>query len=251
MRAEVSARGHGLHFDLIATLTRIDELMRLIYSLIALATVFVSASSVSAHGIPLEVAVDATGRLYSPTRVTYVEHDSALEPFPESEPTLLRGTIGFYPVLGKTIPTGAALTVDAAGTSLHPAALAYWDGASVLPSPQSVTLSRTGVNFDVGPTDDFVAGGQLGAYNGELGGHSSLTLALPLDAPTGLYAIGFQVTSPGFERSETFWAVANHGLAPEDAAAGVSALAAAVPEPASVVTAIVTLGALAMIRRRR
>ncbi len=211
------------------------------------------AGQAGAHGIPLAVAADDQGKLYSPSLVTFEFHDSALTPFPEGAPTLLRGTAGFYPVFGDGIPAGTVLTVDAAGSAKHPSALAFWDGANVVPSPVAFTISRSSFSIDVSPTDEFVAGGPLGAYNGEVGGHSSVTLALPLDAPTGLYAVGFQVSSPGFERSETFWAVANNGLAPEEVPAGLRALKSAVPEPSTWALGLLGIGALLTceIRRRR
>lgn len=114
-------------------------------------------------------------------------------------------------------------------------------------------MTRSSFSAVVHPEDTFVAGGPLSAYSGLEGGHSSVTLALPLDAPTGLYAVGFRVSSPGFEDSETFWAIANHGVDPADFDAGVSAIAASVPEPATL--GLTTAGALSLAfwawRRRR
>jgi len=204
-----------------------------------------------AHGIPLAVAADDQGKLYSPSLVTFEFHDSALTPFPEGSPTLLQGTAGFYPVFGDGIPAGTVLTVDAAGSAKHPRALAFWDGTNVVPSPVAFAISRSSFSIDVSPTDEFVAGGPLNAYNGEVGGHSSVTLALPLDAPTGLYAVGFQVSSPGFERSETFWAVANNGLNEDEASAGLRAISSAVPEPSTWALGLLGISALSMARARR
>lgn len=211
---------------------------------VALLTSALFSGQAAAHGIPLAVAADDQGRLYAPSLVTFNFHEGALTPFPEGAPTLLRGTAGFYPVFDGGIPAGTVLTVDAAGSVQHPSALAFWDGTNVVPSPVAFTISRSSFSIDVSPTDAFVAGGPLGAYNGEVGGHSSVTLALPLDAPTGLYAVGFQVSSPGFERSETFWGVANNGLAAEDVPAGLRAIKSAVPEPSTWALGLLGFGAL-------
>ncbi len=214
--------------------------------------VFAVPGSAQAHGIPLEVNADAQGNLYGLNLFTYTDHDSQLTPFPVDVPQILRGTAGFYPVLGGNIPAGTALIVDAAGSAQHPLALAFWNGGEVLPSPVTIGLTRTGVDMQVSPTDTLVAGGALGAYNGLEGGHSALTIALPLDAPIGLYAIGFQVSGTGFTRSETFWGIANNGVSEEAAARGVAALTAAVPEPSTLVLgALGLLGLLAVRSFRR
>lgn len=196
-----------------------------------------------AHGIPLEVNADAQGKLFGLNLFTYTDdEDGQITPFPVDVPQLLRGAAGFYPVFGGNIPTGTALNVDAAGSAQHPQALAFWNGGEVLPSPVTVGLTRTGVNMQVSPTDTLVVGGALGAYNGQVGGHSSLTITLPLDAPIGLYVMGFQVSGAGFGRSETFWGIANNGVSAEAAARGVAAISVAVPEPGTAM-----LGALGLL----
>lgn len=205
------------------------------------------------HGIPLDVNADAQGKLYGLNLFTYTDHDSQVTPFPVDVPQILRGAAGFYPVFGGNIPTGTALNVDAAGSAQHPQALAFWNGGEVLPSPVTVGLTRTGVNMQVSPTDTLVVGGALGAYNGQEGGHSALTITLPLDAPIGLYVMGFQVSGAGFGRSETFWGIANNGVSEEAAARGVAAISVAVPEPSTAMLgALGLLGLLAgrVVRRK-
>lgn len=213
---------------------------------------FAVQGSAQGHGIPLDVNADAQGKLFGLNLFTYTEHDSQLTPFPVDVPQLLRGTAGFYPVLGGNIPAGTALNVNAAGSAQHPLALAFWNGGEVLPSPVTMGLTRTGVDMQVSPTDTLVVGGALGAYDGQEGGHSSLTVALPLDAPIGLYAIGFQVSATGFTRSETFWGIANNGVSEEAAARGVAALTAVVPEPSTLALGVLgLLGLLAVQSFRR
>jgi hypothetical protein len=203
------------------------------------------------HGIPLEVNVDAQGKLYGLNLFTYTDHDSQLTPFPVDAPLIVRGTAGFYPVFGGGLPTGTVLNVDAAGSAKHPLALAFWNGGEVLPSPVTVGLTRTGVDMQVKPTDTLVVGGALGAYNGQEGGHSSFTMSLPLDAPIGLYVVGFQLSGAGFTRSETFWGIANNGVSEEAAARGVAAITSAVPEPSTVVLGALGLLGLVAVRSAR
>lgn len=203
------------------------------------------------HGIPLDVNADAQGKLYGLNLFTYTEHDSQVTPFPVDVPQLLRGAAGFYPVFGGNIPAGTALVVDAAGSAQHPLALAFWNGGEVLPSPVTIGLTRTGVDMQVSPIDTLVTGGPLGAYNGQEGGHSALTIALPLDAPIGLYVMGFQVSGTGFGRSETFWGIANNGVSEEAAARGLAAISIAVPEPSTAALAAFGLLGLAAWRAVR
>lgn len=210
----------------------------------------VITSAARAHGVPTQAFVDGANRLYNPTLVTYTEHDSQVT----VTDTTIRGTIAFIPDLG-TFPAGRQLTVEASGSGQHTAALMYWDGANLLPSPTSVQLQRTGILQSISPTDAHVAIGTLPAYNGLPGGHSSLNMLLPLGSPSGLYAVGLRIESfgsPNFGKSETFWAVINNGLTePDDIAAGVAAIQSAVPEPSSL--ALLALGAfpLAWLRWRR
>jgi hypothetical protein len=112
-----------------------------------------------------------------------------------------------------------------------------------------MTISRSSFSALVQSEDELVVGGPLSAYNGLEGGHSSVTLALPLDAPVGLYAVGFQISSPGFESSETFWAIANNGVDSTQFDTGVAAITAAVPEPGAIVLCLIGCGALAARRR--
>lgn len=214
-------------------------------------------ATAGAHGVPMFVQADAQGALSSTGLVFYDAAQSKLSPFPVATPTIVRGTAAFHPVYGDGIPTGTILNADASGSAIHPAALLYWDGTEVLPSPVSINLTKTDVNFDVTPSDTFVTGGALAAYNGTPTGHSSFTVALPLAAPTGLYAIGFQVIGgEGFEqftRSNTFWGVLNYGVDEANVPAGLAAITSAVPEPSSVALLAIggaLCGAIGVYRRR-
>jgi len=202
------------------------------------------------HGIPLNISIDSTNQLYSLSRVSFDHHESELI----LTGTGVKGAAGFYPQFG-VFPTGQALTFDVKGESPASVALMYWDDATETLglSPVSILLSRTGISVTVNPTDTSVVGGTLPAYNGTLGGHSALNITLPTSSPTGLYAIGFQVSNPNYLRSETFWAVGNYGVTDEDAVArGLAAIHTQVPEPSSVVLAgMAVVGGIALIGKRR
>ncbi len=215
-----------------------------------------TAATAMGHGVPMYVQADAQNALSSTGLVFYDASQSKLSPSPAASPTILRGTAAFHPVYGDGIPAGTILNADISGSNVHPAALMYWDGTSVLPSPVTINLSRTGVNVNVSPTDTHVTGGALGAYDGSPTGHSSFTVALPLSAPVGLYAIGFEVIGgTGFEqytRSNAFWGVLNYGIPEANVPAGLAALTSAVPEPSSIalsaIGGVLCLGAT--LRRR-
>jgi hypothetical protein len=206
--------------------------------------------SAMGHGIPLKVFADGTNRLYAPTLVAYDPAESHMTP----NALNIKGAGGFYPDLA-TFPAGRSLTVDASGSGMHSAVLMYWDGSNLLPSPVSIQLQRTGILATVSPTDTFVHIGTLPAFSGLPGGHSALNILLPLGSPTGLYAVGFQATSPGspdFARSETFWGVANYGLtSPEQIELGLAAIQSAVPEPSSLALLAMAACPLAWLRWRR
>ena len=207
------------------------------------------AAMAEGHGVPMWVQADQAGALSSTGLVFYDAVQSKLSPFPVDTPTIVRGNMAFHPVFGDGIATGTILQADASGSPIHPTALLYWDGSDVLPSPVAkVNLNKTGVNFDVLASDTFVTGGDLGAYNGTPTGHSSYQIVLPVDAPTGLYAVGFQVVGgTGFEtltRSSTFWGVMNYGVDPQDVPAGLAAITSVVPEPNSL--ALLAIGAVLM-----
>lgn len=213
--------------------------MRLFYALLMTITLLCGAVSTAlGHGVPMYVQANDLGALSSTGLVFYDAAQSKLSPSPAGSPTILKGNAAFHPVFGDGIPAGTILNADASGSAIHPAALLYWDGTSVLESPVTINLTRTGVNVDVTPSSTFVTGGALGAYDGTEAGHSSFTVALPLSAPVGLYAIGFQVTGgAGFEqftRSSTFWGVMNYGIPEANVPAGLAALTSAVPEPSSI-----------------
>jgi len=225
--------------------------MRIFFHLLLLTAIAGAARNAVAHGIPLAVDADGGNQLFSSALVTFDAEEGTFAPTPTDSPVALTTTAGFYPVFQGGIPAGTVLTVNASGSPAHANALAYWDGTSVLVAPTDVTISRSSFNIVVQPDDEFVAGGTLAAYSGLEGGHSSVTLALPLDAPTGLYAVGFQLSAPGFETSETFWALANHGVDPAQFEAGVAAIAAAVPEPSGILLGCIGCGAIVVRRRWR
>jgi hypothetical protein len=220
------------------------------FTLCVLAVGGVTSGIAHSHGIPLKTSSYDTNQLYGTKLVAYDPVESQLA----TTDTNLKGAAGFYPDPERFL-VGRQLTVDSTGSAIHPTALLFWNGSNVLPSPVSITLQRTGINVTVGPTDTFVHVGTLPAFNGLPGGHSALNVLLPLGSPVGLYALGFQVTSPGspdFGRSETFWGVANNGLtSPGDVQLGLAAIQSAVPEPSSVVLATLGAAALGFFRWRR
>jgi MYXO-CTERM domain-containing protein len=220
-------------------------------SILAVAITALVGQLASAHGVPMHVAVDANNVLYATDEVFYDTAEGQIVPFPSGSPVALRGTAAFHPVFGDGIPAGTVLNFDIAGSTKHPAAILYWNGGAVLPSPETINVSRTGVNVNVAPGDTFVAGGALGAYNGNPGGHSSVNLAIPLIAPTGLYAMGFQIDHANWDRSQTFWAVLNYGVPAENVPAGLEAIANAVPEPSSWILGMMGLGLIGAIAHRR
>jgi hypothetical protein len=205
------------------------------------------AAMAEGHGVPMWVQADQAGALSSTGLVFYDAGQSQLSPFPVDTPAIVRGNMAFHPVFGDGIATGTILQADVSGSPIHPTALLYWDGSDVLPSPVAkINLNRTGVDIDVLPSDTFVTGGDIGAYNGTPTGHGTYQLVLPVNAPTGLYAVGFQVVGgTDFEtltRSNTFWGVMNYGVDPNDVPAGLAAITSVVPEPSSV--ALLGIGAL-------
>ncbi len=217
------------------------------FTLCAIAVCGSTSGIALGHGIPLTTSSYDSNQLYGTSLVAYDPIESQLA----ATDTNLKGAAGFYPDPAK-FPFGRQLTVDSTGSAFHPTALLFWDGANVLPSPVSITLQRTGINVTVSPTDTFLNIGTLPAFNGLPGGHSALNILLPLGSPVGLYALGFQVTSPGspdFGRSETFWGVANNGLtSPGDVQLGLAAIQAAVPEPSSIVLAVLGAAAIGLFR---
>ncbi|MDZ4783670.1 MAG: hypothetical protein SGJ19_25765 [Planctomycetia bacterium] len=204
----------------------------------------------AAHGIPMAVDVNPANQLFASELVHFNAPEGTFAPSPAAAPVALAAVAAFHPVFGGNIPAGTVLSVNAAGSAAHPSALAYWDGGDVLPSPKDIAISRSGFNIVVQSDDELVAGGALSAYSGLEGGHSSVTLALPLDAPVGLYAVGFQLSGPSYETSETFWAIANNGVDPSKFDAGVAAIAAAVPEPSAMALGLAGCVALVTLRRR-
>jgi len=215
------------------------------------------AKGASAHGIPMYIGADAGGKLYSQSFLTYDPTQSALKPTPTGAPVAVVGNAALHFLGGNGVVTGTAWTFDVTGSSAHPNALAYWDNVTntVGDSPRTINLSRaaSSLNLNVTPSDTFLTGVTLPPWNGTPTGHTAITVTLPLDAPVGLYAIGFQVTSPGFARSETFWGVANYGVPADQVAGGLAALSHVVPEPSTYVLAGLgaMIGSVVFVRRKR
>lgn len=215
--------------------------MKRIFVLLGLCGTLTIGAAARAHGIPINISIDA-GQLVSLATLSYEEEDSQLL----LTATGVKGAIGFYPQFG-VFPSGQALTIDASGSPSHPIASMYSDGTSLGDSPRTALLTRTGISMSVSPTATFVTGGTLPPYNGTLGGHSALTITLPTDAPNGLYAFGFVVSNPTYGQTETVWAVGNYGLTdPALVDAGLAAMRAQVPEPSALALALCGGGALAV-----
>jgi hypothetical protein len=216
--------------------------MKKIAFLLGCVALLTMAKGASAHGVPMYIGADAGGKLYSQSFLTYDPTQSLLKPTPTGSPVAIVGNAALHFLGGNGVGTGTAWTFDVTGSSAHPAALAYWDNVTntVGASPRTINLARaaSSLNLSVTPTSTLLTGVTFPAWDGvTLTAHTSMTVTLPLDAPTGLYAIGFQATSPGFGRSETFWGVANYGVPENQVAGGLAALSHVVPEPSTYVLA--------------
>lgn len=219
---------------------------------VALAAVPVLAH---AHGIPVQFEADASAKLKSTQKFFWGE-EATFAPFDATRQRFQAGIGVHDPTAG--IPDGTVLSINLTGDpsavskKYDGRALLYWDGTKIAPTSQVLTITRSGTTVTVDGDDTFVAGPVIGAYTAAtINWHGTTNFFLPLDAPTGLYAIGMQGTAPGHGASDTFWLIANVGLTEEQYAAGVAAIAQTVPEPATLVMAGVGLALVCVVGCRR
>lgn len=229
--------------------------MRFNVSFAAFALLIVPALAFG-HGEPIDFDADAQGNLF-PAKKLFFGHGTEFTPF---DATRQRFQAGFgISVPSSTVPVGTAINFDVTGdpTAIGPnyagQALLYWNGTSVVPTDEILTITRSATTIDVDQLDTFLPGAAVGAYSGAAGWHGTVNFFLPLDAPQGLYAAGFRISAPDFTTSETFWVVGNVGLSEEDFARGVAALSQVVPEPSTWIMAVVGLAGVvgATLRRKK
>lgn len=225
--------------------------------MIALATTFVVPTTILAHGLPFN-ALSSGGSLQTDQQA-YWGGEATFAPFTSGGTTIQQWRGAFtVPSPAAGIADGTLLTFDVAGVNhtspdYNGSALIYWDGTKVAPTSETLTIFRSPIKVLVTPSTTFLPGAVVGNYNAsQLGWHGSALFQLPDTAAPGLYAVGLRFSSPDYSSSETFWAIGNLGLTPEQYDAGVAAILAAVPEPASIVGLSIGLIVLvgAAIRKR-
>jgi|GEM_PF-2059312 len=233
---------------------------KLILTLLILA----SAPAVTlAHGLHMSMFVNpqndfatTSGAFYGFTPDPVGQDDSVFEPgsftISGSTTNSLQYRAGFYPTDPPNgIALGSTWGFDLVGPLLYWEPVGGFSDASV-----AATIVRSGNAFVIDKDSTFVAGGNLasgGGYNGNLGFHNSATVNLPLGAPNGLYAVGFQVRSTGattYGTSDVFYAIGTLGLTEEEFNRGIGAYAAiGVPEPST--WALLGLGVAGLFVARR
>ncbi len=218
--------------------------------------VLLAPATACAHGLHMELNVSSAGNFFT-TSVAY--YGPVLDPVEQDDSVFEAGsytvnsvttdslqyTAGFFAAdPPNPIAIGSTWGFDLVGPLL------FWDPVAGFTDPKIgstdvvATIVRSGNAFTVDKNSTFVAGGDLatsGGYNGNLGFHNSVTVNLPLDAPVGLYAIGFDVRSTGatsYGTSDVFYAIGTNGLSGDDFNRGIAAFQAiGVPEPGSVILA--------------
>lgn len=251
--------------------------------LVLLLVAVVSPRIAGAHGLPMTFHVNAAGNFesdapvyYSPILDPIEQHDSVFRNTGSYTITSLNGV-----AMPSTMFTSLQFTASPA-TSNPPATnglaigssyafdlvgpLVFWDPVlGITPTDVTATIVRSGAGFTVDENTTFVSGGFLaggangttGPYNGTTGFHNSTTVNIPLGSPVGLYAIGYDIRptfSTPYGKSNRFYTIGTNGLSEADFYRGISDLAAAgVPEPSSVVLAVMGVAGLAGYgwRRRR
>jgi len=226
---------------------------------------------VGAHGLPMTFHVNAAGSFESDATAYY---SPILDPI-KLHDSVFRNT-GSYTITslnGVAMPSTmfSSLQFTAAPSTSNPPAtnglaigssyafdlvgpLVFWDPVlGVTPTNVTATIVRSGAGFTVDKDSSFVSGGFLaggangttGPYNGTTGFHNSFTVNIPVGSPVGLYAIGLDIRSTfatPYGTSNKLYAIGTNGLSEADFNRGIGDLAAAgVPEPSSVVLAVVGL----------
>jgi hypothetical protein len=240
--------------------------MKIRYILFTLAAIAAPASTL-AHGLHQSLFVNPAGNFQSTEKAYYGyvidpvgQDDSVFEPGSYTVNAVVTNSLQYTAAFATIDPPNGIAIGSTWGFDLV-GPLMFWDPvAGFVDASVTATIVRSGTAFTVDKDSTFVAGGNLaagGGYNGTLGFHNAATVNLPLGAPAGLYAVGFQVRSTGstpYGTSNVFYAIGTNGLSEADFDRGVEAFAAiGVPEPSSVV--LMVLGSLSLVtvgwRKRR
>jgi hypothetical protein len=234
--------------------------------LILTALILVSAPAVTlAHGLHMAFSINpqnnyqmTSGVYYGFTIDPVGQDDSVFEPGSYTVSSVTTDSFQYTAAFAAVDPPngialGSTWGFDIVGPLLYWEPVGGFSDATV-----AATIVRSGNAFVVDKDSTFVAGGNLasgGGYNGNLGFHNSATVNLPLSAPNGLYAVGFQVRSTGatpYGTSDVFYAIGTLGMTAEEFNRGVEAYAAiGVPEPSTwALMGFGVVGLLTVARRR-
>ncbi len=234
--------------------------------LILTALILASAPAVTlAHGLHTAFVIDPAAK-YSMTSTAYYgfvpdpvgQDDSVFELGSYTANAVTTDSLQYTVSFGPTDPPNGVALGSTWGFDLV-GPLMYWEPVSGFSDATvAATIVRSGNAFVVDKDSTFVAGGNLasgGGYNGNLGFHNSATVNLPLGAPNGLYAVGFQVRSTGattYGTSDVFYAIGTLGMTEEEFNRGIGAYAAiGVPEPSTWALMGFGIAGLLTVARRR
>ncbi len=235
-------------------------------SLLAALVVAAAPATVFAHGLHQSIHVTPAGAFQSSAVAYYGfdldpvgEDDSVFEPGSYTVNAIVTNSLQYTAAFAASDPPNGIAIGSTWGFDLV-GPLLYWEPVGGFSdAPVTATIVRSGLGFDVDKDSVFVAGGNLaagGGYNGNIGFHNAVTVNLPLAAPAGLYAVGFEVRSTGttpYDTSNVFYAIGTNGLSEADFNRGIEAFEAiGVPEPSSVVLMVLgSLGLVALGWRKR